>query len=86
MFIKYVDASAYVKYAQLVCELLDVFIWEIGLQYNVQVIMKNVANYVVAGKLLMERYWALYWTTCVSHCIDSMLEDMGKISLDQGNC
>jgi hypothetical protein len=42
--------------------------------------MDNVANYVVAGKLLMERYQTLYWTPCATHCIDLMLEDMGKIS------
>jgi hypothetical protein len=79
MFIKSIDASAYVKDAQLLCELLDGFIKEIGLQYVVQVIMDNVANYVAAGKLLMERYQTLYWTPCATHCIDLMLEDMGKI-------
>jgi hypothetical protein len=79
MFIKSIDASAYVKDAQLLCELLDNFIQEIGPQYVVQVITDNAANYVVAGKLLMERYQTLYWTPCAAHCIDLMLEDMGKI-------
>jgi hypothetical protein len=41
--------------------------------------MNNVANYVVVDKLLMERYWTLYWTPCATHCIDLMLEDTGKI-------
>jgi hypothetical protein len=27
----------------------------------------------------MERYPSLYWSTCVSHCIDLILEDMGKL-------
>ena len=27
----------------------------------------------------MERYQSLYWTPCAAHCIDLMLEDMGKI-------
>jgi hypothetical protein len=62
IFIKSVDASAYVKDVQLLCELLDGFIQEIGLQYVVQVIMDNAVHCVG-----------------VSHCIDSMLEDMGKI-------
>ena len=74
MFIKYVDASSYVKYAQLLCELLDGFILEIGLQYVVQVITNNAANYVVVGRMLMERYPSLYWIPCVAHCIDLMLE------------
>jgi hypothetical protein len=60
MFIKSVDASAHAKYAQLLCELLDGFIQEIGPQYVVQVITDNAANYVVVGRMLMERYPSLY--------------------------
>jgi hypothetical protein len=79
MFINSVDASAYTKYAQLLCDLLDGFIREIGPQYVVQVIMDNDANYVVVGRMLMQRYPSLYWSPCATHCIDLMLEDMGKI-------
>ena len=79
MFIKSVDASAYVKDAQLLCELLDNFIQEIGPQLLVQIITDNAANYVAAGRLLMQRYASLYWTPCAAHCIDLMLEDMGKL-------
>eukprot|EP00253_Pinus_taeda_P034016 PITA_34016 len=32
-----------------------------------------------AGKMLMERYPYLFWTPCAAHCIDFMLEDIGKI-------
>ena len=53
IFIKFVDASPYVKDAHLLCDLLDKFIQEIGPQYVVQVIMNNVANYVVVGRMLM---------------------------------
>ena len=45
----------------------------------VQVITDNVANYVAAGRMLMDRYPSLFWTPCATHCIDLMLEDMGKI-------
>jgi len=68
-----------VKDAQLLCELLDNFIQEIGLQHVVQIITDNATNYVVAGRLLMQRYASLYWTPCAAHCIDLMLEDMGKL-------
>jgi hypothetical protein len=27
----------------------------------------------------MERYASLYWSPCATHCIDLMLEDMGKL-------
>jgi hypothetical protein len=56
MFFKSVDASAYTKDAQLLCELLDGFIREIGLLYVFQVITDNVANYVVVRRMIMERY------------------------------
>ena len=79
MFIKSVDASAYAKDAIRLCELLDGFIREIGPQYVVQVITDNAANYVAAGRMLMDRYPSLYWTPCAAHCIDLMLEDIGKL-------
>jgi hypothetical protein len=80
MFIKSIDASMHVKDATLLCELMDGFIQEIGLQHVVQIITDNATNYVVVGKLLMERHPTVFWTPCVAHCIDLMLEDVGKIS------
>jgi hypothetical protein len=41
--------------------------------------MDNVANYVIDSRLLMLRYWTLFWTLCVAHCIDLILEIMGKV-------
>eukprot|EP00253_Pinus_taeda_P004357 PITA_04357 len=79
MFMKSVDASDHIKDARLLCELLDLFIQEVGPSNVVQVITDNVANYVAAGKMLMERYPNLFWTPCGAHCIDLMLEDIGKI-------
>eukprot|EP00253_Pinus_taeda_P023589 PITA_23589 len=46
----------------------------------VQVITDNAANYVSAGKMLMERHHTLFWTPCAAHCLDLLLEDMGKLS------
>jgi len=79
MFMKSVDASAHIKDATLLCNLLDAFIGEVGPQHVVQVITDNAANYVAAGRMLMSRYPTLYWTPCAAHCIDLVLEDMGKI-------
>jgi hypothetical protein len=28
----------------------------------------------------MQRYPSLHWSPCAAHCIDLMLEDMGKLS------
>jgi hypothetical protein len=80
MFIKSVDASTHVKDATLLCELMDGFIQEISLHNVVQIITDNEANYVVVGRTLMERHCSLVWSPCTTHCIDLMLEDMGKNS------
>eukprot|EP00253_Pinus_taeda_P003832 PITA_03832 len=80
MFIKSIDASSHIKDAKLLCDLLDVFILEVGAKHVVQVITDNAANYVVVGKMLMERQPTLFWTPCDAHCIDLMLKDIGKIS------
>ena len=58
-FIKSVDALAHVKDASLLCELINGFIEEIGFPNVVQIITDNAANYVVAGKMLMERHRSL---------------------------
>jgi hypothetical protein len=80
MFIKNVDAFAHIKDAALICELLYKFIQEIGPQNVVQVITDNVANYVAIGKLFMLRYSSLFWTPCVTHCIDLILKNLSKIT------
>jgi len=81
MFMKSVDASSHIKDAKTLCDLLDVFILEVVAEHVVQVITDNAANYVVVGSMLMKRHPTLFWTPCVTHFIDLMLEDIGKNSL-----
>ncbi|XP_057418793.1 uncharacterized protein LOC130713003 [Lotus japonicus] len=81
MFLKSVDASDYVKTGEKLFELLDSIIDEVGEENVVQVITDNGSNYVSAGKMLEEKRPNLYWTPCAAHCIDLMLEDIGKIPL-----
>ncbi|KAL3628258.1 hypothetical protein CASFOL_027304 [Castilleja foliolosa] len=79
-FIKSVDASNFVKTGDKLFELLDSIIEEIGEENVVQVITDNGSNYVLAGKKIEEKRPKIYWTPCAAHCIDLMLEDIGKIS------
>ena len=60
MFVKSVDASAHIKDVALLCELMDGFIQDIGVHNVVQVIIDNATNYVVAGRMLMDRYPSLF--------------------------
>ena len=32
------------------------------------------------GRLLMERHPTLFWSPCAAHCLDLLLEDLGKLS------
>ena len=66
MFVKSIDASTHVKDAALLCELMDGFIQDIGAHNVVQVITDNAANYVAAGRMLMDRYPSLFWTPCAA--------------------
>ncbi|KAE8695418.1 putative CCCH-type zinc finger family protein [Hibiscus syriacus] len=44
----------------------------------VQVVKDNASNYVKLGKMLEAKRLNLYWTPCATHCIDLMLEYIGK--------
>jgi hypothetical protein len=79
MFLKSVDASDQVKDAHLLFCLLDEVVEEVGMQNVVQVIIENASNYVAAGRMLEEKHRTIWWTPCAAHCLDLMLEDIGKI-------
>ncbi|XP_028209634.1 uncharacterized protein LOC114392630 [Glycine soja] len=79
MFLKSVDGSGFVKTGEKLFELLDAIVEEVGEENVVQVVTDNGSNYVLAGKLLEEKRKHIYWTPCAAHCIDLMLEDIGKL-------
>ena len=78
-FIESVDASAEVHDAFMLADLLGKKIDEIGKEKVVQVITNNGANYKAAGRILMERIPTLFWSPCAAHCLDLMLEEIGKL-------
>lgn len=73
------DVDHVVKDSNLLFTKLDEMVEEIGEANVVQVVTDNASNYIKAGKLLMAKRPHLYWTPCAAHCIDLMLEDIGKI-------
>jgi len=81
MFVKSIDGSKFVKSGEKLFEMLDSLVEEIGEENVVQVITYNGSNYVLAGKLLQEKRSHLYWISCAAHCIDLMIEDIGKLPL-----
>ena len=81
MFLRSMDASDQVKDAQLLFRLLDEVIEEVGAQNVVQTITDNASNYVAARRMLEEKHPTIWWTPCAAHCLELMLEDIGKIKL-----
>ncbi|CAN7093292.1 unnamed protein product [Brassica rapa subsp. narinosa] len=79
VFMKSKEVSEVVKDATLLFKLLDEMVEEVGEKNVVQMITDNASNYVKAGKLLEAKRPNLYWTPCAAHCLDLMLENIGKL-------
>jgi hypothetical protein len=78
-FLESVDASSESHDALMLAELLDKRIEQIGRDKVIQVVTDNVANYKAAGRILVQNTPTLFWTPCAAHCLDLMLEDIGKL-------
>jgi hypothetical protein len=78
-FLESVDATTEAHDATMLADLLEQKIVQIGKENVIQVVTDNGANYKVAGKLLMQRIPTLFWSPCAAHCLDLMLEDIGKL-------
>jgi hypothetical protein len=78
-FLGSVDASSEVASANMLAYLLEKQINKIGKEHVMQVVTDNGANFKAAGRILMERIPHLFWTPCAAHCLDLLLEDIGKI-------
>ena len=57
---------------------MDEVIMLVDVDNVVQVITDNASNYALASKMLEEKYKTIFWTPCVAHCIDLMLDDICK--------
>ncbi|KAK1555314.1 hypothetical protein Q3G72_024769 [Acer saccharum] len=81
VFLKSTDASDAVKDTRLIFKLLDSVVEEVRKDIVVQVVIDNASAYKAVGRLLIEKRKHLYWTPCAAHCIDLILEDIGKLTL-----
>ncbi|KAK1568627.1 hypothetical protein Q3G72_026912 [Acer saccharum] len=79
VLLKSIDASDVIKDATLLFNLLDSVVEEVVENLVVQVVTDNASNYKKAGEMLMQKRTRLWWTPCVTHCIDLMLEKVGSL-------
>ena len=74
-----VDTTNIPKTADYIFSLMDKVVKEVGEENVVQVVTDNEASFKAAGMLLMEKLKHLFWSPCVAHCIDLMLEDIASM-------
>ena len=73
------DVSDVSKTARLLHQLFREVVLYVGVENIVHMMTDNAANYVVASKLLMEEFPLIFWSPCAAHCINLILQDIGKL-------
>ncbi|XP_059658690.1 uncharacterized protein LOC132305021 [Cornus florida] len=79
MFIESIDTSSFSKDGEKIFNLLNKFVNRIGVANVVQVVTNSESSNKYAGRMLEKEHTHLYWTPCATHCLNLMLEDIGKI-------
>ncbi|CAD6260555.1 unnamed protein product [Miscanthus lutarioriparius] len=65
--------------SEVIFELVDKAIEDIGLDDVVQVVTNNASNNMGAKKLLLEKIPNIFWTSCATHTINLMLQGIGNM-------
>ncbi|XP_043722633.1 uncharacterized protein LOC122669827 isoform X2 [Telopea speciosissima] len=79
MFLKSIDASDTTHSSEELLDLFDGIVQEVGLKNIVQFLTDTTPNFKAAGKMLMNKYKTFFWSASAAHCIDLMLEELGKM-------
>jgi len=51
----------------------------VGPENIMHMVTDNAANYVDASKLSVEEFPSIFWSPCAVHCINLILQDVGKL-------
>ncbi|RWR90997.1 hypothetical protein CKAN_02013200 [Cinnamomum micranthum f. kanehirae] len=91
IFISSVDTSKHLMDAQHLYSLINETLhhiegWD---EYVVAVVTDNTANFETTGRTLLEKMPHIVWVSCAAHCIDLILDDIGKLddvhkTIDEG--
>jgi hypothetical protein len=79
MFLKAVDTGGETKDAVYIAEQLIDCIREVGADNVIQVVTDSAAICKAASKLVEQEFSWITWTPCTPHCLDLLLEDVGKL-------
>jgi hypothetical protein len=78
-FVDSVECSGEKKDGKYIFELVDRCIEDIGEHNVVQVVTDNASVNTTASSLLTAKRPSIFWNGCAAHCLDLMLEDIGKL-------
>lgn len=78
VFVKSVDASEHRWTVRYIYTLMDKVVKSVGEEHIVQIVTVNGANFKAADKMLEQKKARLFWTPCAAHCIDLIMEEIGK--------
>ena len=79
MFLDAIDTSGQTKDSNFIARELTRNIEAVGVQNIVQVVTDSAANCVAARKKISEAFPSVVCSPCVAHCLDLLLEDVGKL-------
>jgi hypothetical protein len=79
MFFKVVDTGGETKDAAYIFEQLIDCIREVGANSVIQVVTDSATICKAAGMLVEQEFSWITWTLCTPHCLDLLLEDVGKL-------
>nr|KAJ0224956.1 hypothetical protein LSAT_V11C100010380 [Lactuca sativa] len=76
IFLNSIDALEHVNNAQLIVEMINEVIKDVGEENIMQ---------KVAGKILEEQHPKLFWTLCAAHFVNLMIRDIGEKNTEDKN-
>jgi hypothetical protein len=79
LFLKAVDTCGEVKDAAFIAARITEAIHEVGAENVIQVVTDSAAVCKAAGKIIEQSFPWITWTPCTPHCLDLLLEDVGKL-------
>jgi hypothetical protein len=79
MFLKAIYMGGETKDATYMAGQLIDYIQEVGVDSVIQVITDSATVCKAAGRLVEQEFSWITWTPCTPHCLDLLLEDVGKL-------
>ncbi|XP_021315251.1 uncharacterized protein LOC8066208 [Sorghum bicolor] len=79
-FISSMEMSDVSRTSEVIFELVDKAIEDIGPENVVQVVTDNASNNMGAKKVLLEKRPQIFWTSCATHTINLMLQGIGNLA------